>query len=147
MPRGLPRGHIPRDLRAAIGKTTTQEACGFLATYFLCCCFSLQQLSSLCVYVLLAALKDFWSSYQACLFFMMPPDLKAARRLQILLRLFNAARWWRVLGVIPCVVMAAGGGPGVLGKGRAGTGPGPAETDYKQPGGKGQTQAHKLFPQ
>ncbi len=25
---GLPRGHTPRDLRAAIGKTTTQEACG-----------------------------------------------------------------------------------------------------------------------
>ena len=35
--------------------------------------------------------------------------------------------------------MATGGGPGVLGKGRAGSGSWPAETDDTQPGGKGRT--------
>lgn len=40
--------------------------------------------------------------------------------------------------------METRGSPGVLGKGRAGTGPGPAEADDTQPRRKGETQTHRL---
>lgn len=50
-----------------------------------------------------------------------------------------ACRRWKDMGVTTCVVVATGGGPGFLGKGRAGSGSGPAETDDTQPREKGQT--------
>lgn len=46
-----------------------------------------------------------------------------------------------VWGFSPRGAVAAGGSPSVLGEGRAGTGPGSAETDDRQPQGQGEAQS------